>query len=180
METADIKPIETTYNGVLFRSRLEARWAMTFDLLNIRWLYEHEAYETSFGRYLPDFWLPDTYLRHKEKQGVLFEVKPEGYKNTHDALWEVAEKLNVGGILACGYEWEDCEYQYVGHWCGLYQIAPPWDNDMSLYRCKCGSSTFEYYGAGNYECPKCQSSDWNVTNDLSSNAYNRAIRYRFW
>jgi hypothetical protein len=54
-----IKAIETTYAGCRFRSRLEARWAVFFDHLGTPWQYEAEGYETSGGRYLPDFWLPE-------------------------------------------------------------------------------------------------------------------------
>ena len=56
----DIKPIETYYNGYRFRSRLEARWAVFFDALGIRYQYEIEGYKLSDGQYyLPDFFLPD-------------------------------------------------------------------------------------------------------------------------
>lgn len=51
------KPIETHYKGHRFRSRLEARWAVFFDHLGIRWTYEPQGYETSAGPYLPDFWV---------------------------------------------------------------------------------------------------------------------------
>lgn len=52
--------IETTYAGCRFRSRLEARWAVFFDKLGIKWLYEPQGYVLGNGdRYLPDFWLPD-------------------------------------------------------------------------------------------------------------------------
>lgn len=55
----DIKPIETTYNGYKFRSRLEARWAIYFDTLGIAYYYEHEGYDLGeVGWYLPDFYLP--------------------------------------------------------------------------------------------------------------------------
>ncbi len=55
-----IKPIQTTYRGHRFRSRLEARWAVAFDRLSIRWEYEPEGYLVGGKRtpYLPDFWLP--------------------------------------------------------------------------------------------------------------------------
>lgn len=54
------RAIETTYRGYRFRSRLEARWAVFFDTLSVRWEYEKEGYELGdAGRYLPDFWLPD-------------------------------------------------------------------------------------------------------------------------
>jgi hypothetical protein len=54
-----IKAKETRYNGYRFRSRLEARWAVFFDTLHIKYEYEKEGYELGeAGSYLPDFWLP--------------------------------------------------------------------------------------------------------------------------
>ncbi len=53
-----IKPIETQYKGYLFRSRLEARWAVFFDTCGVRWEYEPEGYILPNGqKYLPDFLL---------------------------------------------------------------------------------------------------------------------------
>lgn len=54
-----IKPIETHYAGCRFRSRLEARWAVFFDKLGIRWEYEPQGYVVKGKPYLPDFVLPD-------------------------------------------------------------------------------------------------------------------------
>jgi hypothetical protein len=55
----DLKAIQTEYRGFLFRSRLEARWAVFFDTLKIDFLYEPEGFELpNVGRYLPDFWIP--------------------------------------------------------------------------------------------------------------------------
>lgn len=53
------KPIETTYKGYRFRSRLEARWAVFFDTAGIAYEYEVEGFELDGQRYLPDFWLPE-------------------------------------------------------------------------------------------------------------------------
>jgi hypothetical protein len=66
-----IKAIETRYAGCHFRSRLEARWAVFFDALNIEWQYEPEAFSFTTNvplddtdttwqelNYLPDFYLP--------------------------------------------------------------------------------------------------------------------------
>lgn len=59
----EYKAIETHYNGYRFRSRLEARWAVIFDALGIKYQYEPEGFEVDIGekviRYLPDFYLPD-------------------------------------------------------------------------------------------------------------------------
>lgn len=53
---AEIKAIETYYNGYRFRSRLEARWAVFFDALDVEYEYEPEGFYLSSGKlYLPDF-----------------------------------------------------------------------------------------------------------------------------
>jgi hypothetical protein len=54
-----MKPIETWYGGRRYRSRLEARWAVFFDVARIRFEYEPEGFDFGNGLlYLPDFWLP--------------------------------------------------------------------------------------------------------------------------
>lgn len=52
--------IETEYAGCRFRSRLEARWAVFFDAIGIKWQYEEQGYEFGGYRYLPDFYLPES------------------------------------------------------------------------------------------------------------------------
>lgn len=65
-----IKAIETMYNGYRFRSRLEARWAVFFDTLKVRWQYEPEGFQLPSGnRYLPDFYLTDLDLWIEIKPG---------------------------------------------------------------------------------------------------------------
>jgi hypothetical protein len=65
-----ILPIETRYHGCRFRSRLEARWAVFFDSLGLRWEYEREGYDLGRqGKYLPDFWIPSLL------QGCHVEIK---------------------------------------------------------------------------------------------------------
>lgn len=55
-----IAPIETRYGGRLYRSRTEARWAVALTVAEIAFEYEHEGFDLPCGRYLPDFWLPET------------------------------------------------------------------------------------------------------------------------
>lgn len=51
-----MRAIETRYRGWRFRSRTEARWAVFFDALNLRWDYEEQGYVLAeAGCYLPDF-----------------------------------------------------------------------------------------------------------------------------
>jgi len=56
---SNLKAIPTKIFGYSFRSRLEARWAVTFRNLGIRFSYEHEGYQLSGKYYLPDFYLND-------------------------------------------------------------------------------------------------------------------------
>ncbi len=70
----DIRPIETLSAGHRFRSRLEARWAVFFDHVNIKWEYEPEGYETSAGWYLPDFRLDPRQVGEGIGE-LFFEVK---------------------------------------------------------------------------------------------------------
>lgn len=65
-----MRVIETEYEGFRFRSRLEARWAVFFDVAGIEFQYEPEGlivpatvvqgWTKSKVRYLPDFYLPET------------------------------------------------------------------------------------------------------------------------
>ena len=87
-----MKPIQTRYAGCHFRSRLEARWAVFFDKLGIRWEYEPQGFELPSGRrYLPDFWLPDSH--------AWFEVKgPKPDPDTITLLLEFADNLPTGSL----------------------------------------------------------------------------------
>ena len=64
-----IAPIQTSYSGYKFRSRLEARWSIFFETLGWKWHYEAEGYHLPNGQmYLPDF---------QFSEHIYGEVKPE-------------------------------------------------------------------------------------------------------
>jgi hypothetical protein len=69
-----VKAIETLYKGYRFRSRLEARWAVFFDALEIGWEYEPEGFELDDvgTRYLPDFRVESSHY----PPSCWFEIKP--------------------------------------------------------------------------------------------------------
>jgi len=78
-----IKAIPTEYKGHLFRSRLEARWAVFFDACGVEWEYEPEGYDLGDGvRYLPDFLLHDVAGR---ASGDLY-VEVKGRMTAFDAV----------------------------------------------------------------------------------------------
>jgi hypothetical protein len=92
-----IKAIETVYKGYRFRSRLEARWAVFFDALGVKWEYEQQGYEIKSlcgnhkWLYLPDFYLPDL--------GAHAEVKGSLDQMTDDYLRMIGYAVDYGGCL---------------------------------------------------------------------------------
>ena len=90
-ESDKLKPIPTVYKGYRFRSRLEARWAVFFDVCGAKWEYEPEGFDLGNGiYYLPDF--------------VVYEVDsihgwPFGSDGCIDKLYvEVKGDLNLSEI----------------------------------------------------------------------------------
>ena len=80
---SEIKAIETEYNGYRFRSRLEARWAVFFDAINLEYQYEPEGFCGLNGHmYLPDFYFP--------MQEVYAEVKGSDKALANDSLRIIA------------------------------------------------------------------------------------------
>lgn len=77
--TYTIQPIETKYRGTIFRSRLEAKWAVMFDNLGWQWSYE----PVEFSGWFPDFAI------HGENT-VWVEVKP-----VNSFPEDVAEKIDA-------------------------------------------------------------------------------------
>lgn len=68
---SELTPIATKYKGYIFRSRLEARWAVFFDACGYSWEYEPQGFVLPDGRpYLPDF-----RLTHRHGWQTWVEVK---------------------------------------------------------------------------------------------------------
>jgi hypothetical protein len=123
-----IKAIETRYKGYHFRSRLEARWAVFFDSLGVRWQFEPEGFDLSaydLGYYLPDFFLPD--------QNYWIEVKPDNFStNDQDAyrkLAYVGAATEARGLLVAGEPYHNVEmggfqsYMAAGSACDQWWVV---------------------------------------------------------
>lgn len=109
--------IPTTYAGVRFRSRLEARWAVFFDSLGIDWRYEHEGHAA--GRwYLCDFYLPEF--------DVWIEIKP--CPPTEDEIAKcVALAAAVPGKVRL-------LYGVIGWWRSRAWHDPAWGGGIGFWR----------------------------------------------
>lgn len=72
----NINPKQTVYKGVVFRSRLEAKWACMFDELQWQWTYE----PSEINGYNPDF-IIKTKSKYYDCNNIIVEVKPSVFIN---------------------------------------------------------------------------------------------------
>ena len=87
----EIQAKPTRYNGVEFRSKLEASWATHFDAREIPWEYEPEGYKLSDGTwYKPDFYFPTA--------RAWVEVKGDHYQRMSKVAQFAADLWAVSGI----------------------------------------------------------------------------------
>jgi hypothetical protein len=84
--------IQTSYGGCRFRSRQEARWAVFFDALELKWEYEPQGFLVGRRRrpYLPDYYLPDLGLWLEIKPANADAHDPEGISRWEDFAGEIA------------------------------------------------------------------------------------------
>ena len=152
-----IKAIDTEYKGYRFRSRLEARWAVYFDSLNIKWEYEVEGFKFKDGtKYLPDFWLPKMNMWAEVKAKELNEEEERKVKNlvknTHKncllligtperkAYWAICVDIDI-----CGEPTKDDngETGYVCH--GEFIKYPGEDLEYTFYPNNFALSNYHNY-----------------------------------
>lgn len=103
----DIKAIETSYKGYRFRSRLEARWAVFLDALEVPWEYEKQGYIVDGTPYLPDFWVPQ-WRADCNDAGCWIEIKPTNPTQQEiDLLAGLVKMTGHRGYLIAGNPWPE-------------------------------------------------------------------------
>lgn len=124
-----MKAIPTVYNGIQFRSRTEARWALFFDCIDAKYLYEPQLFPFEPHWYLPDFLLPDanTWIEVKGKDPSgeeIFKVK------------QLCTKTEQPALIVVGTPREERSYiklllhiLYGKNKCGVQSIIPDYDTD---------------------------------------------------
>lgn len=176
-----IKAIETVYKGYRFRSRLEARWAVFFDTLGVKWEYEKEGYDLGrAGRYLPDFWLPEI------NGGCWVEIK--GVRPTVEEAGKAQGLARLTGHDAfiffgpCTFEEQSGKDDRGSGWKFFSEYG--WDSHHVWCECpKCGRLGIQYSGEWDRlgcGCPS-KEKDYNPTPDAKRivAAYNAACAARF-
>jgi hypothetical protein len=177
-----LKPIATYYKGYHFRSRLEARWAVFFDTLEITWEYEFEGFELPENqRYLPDFNLPTF------DGGIWAEVKPDNFDFWKAQLF--AETYNEK-IWLCEGVPNLCIYKIIdykkdgpapGIWCGI----PNWsqaidENRMYITPCEFSKTCKDdCHKLNKIKIPKNLFHKHSYADELLLKAINKAKSARF-
>jgi hypothetical protein len=175
-----IKPIETRYAGCRFRSRLEARWAVFFDALNLDWQYEPQGFELPSGRYLPDFYLPSI--------DAWFEVKgePAGWGDICATKASELAQMTDKCVFIAGGDIPRNANQLMGNehdW--MLMLAPGNGGDTHYLWCLCPichEIGIEFDGRGERVCDeKCTSVNKSRTYDhpIIVAAYEAARSARF-
>jgi len=151
-----MEAIDTLYNGNYFRSRLEARWAYFFDEVEVKYEYEPQGFKSSKGEcYLPDFYLPDTYLRHSDNKGIYIEIKPESHTSGHipAAFWFDRNLVLFEGQPIKNIFTEYCIKNEFG---GVELHTDGMDFPMLFWRCwVCEGSKIDFHHRSNDYCPVC-------------------------
>jgi hypothetical protein len=89
-----IKAIDTYHSGYKFRSRLEAKWAVFFEAMDIDYVYEKEGFVLDGDCYLPDFWIPEW--------NCWIEIKPEIYTTWPSAMSKLKKYKDPGReVMLC-------------------------------------------------------------------------------
>lgn len=142
-----IKAIETKYKGYRFRSRLEARWAVYFDTIGLKWEYEPQGFDLDGMCYLPDFWFPQVHLWGEVKAVGFSEDELERGRRLTVATGH--EVLMLVGTPSCKSYWTvpllemdasgiymiSCDYAISNHVLneGRLWSCPGWSEEMDRF-----------------------------------------------
>ena len=189
-----IKAIDTIYRGYRFRSRLEARWAVFMDAINVRFEYEGEGFAFDGVAYLPDFFLPD--------MDCFLEIKPTKpseedtekatllCEHTGKNVYILFGQPSCPDSVAYSNQWygNNSQMEYFG--CSLSfeqecERGVQWDNHYLWCECpKCGKIGIQFDGrADRIRCGCAGSSHgdkgYNYDSPRLVSAYDTARGYRF-
>lgn len=144
--------IETHYNGYRFRSRLEARWAVFFDAIGIRYEYEPEGFVGGYGEYyLPDFYLSD-YDVYVEVKGSDKQLERDAQK-IEGAIDFQSTPISTAGLILLG----PIPYK---EWCIPYFDLLYWHKGVCSTKCLFDiEASFEH---GAYYLEKNESQFWHM------------------
>jgi len=200
------KAIQTRYKGYHFRSRLEARWAVFFDCIGVKWLYEPQGFTLKSGEnYLPDFYLPeiDTWLEVKGCSSIDIDTfNYDGAIKVIDFLESTGKRIFVLGHIPDSEQLK-AELDNIYHACGYVSAAYPrhlsnpdnasaytfhvrdccelivndwWDENVGIT--EAGGEFSNYYGAKeDIPCERCGAKKWRHSAPFKAFKSARSARF---
>lgn len=178
--------IDTIYNGFKFRSRLEARWAIYFDLIGLEYEYEPDGIDIDGIPYLPDFYIPkhNTFAEIKMIGALVYDydskLLQQGRENADKYNKAFAEltRAGYGYIVLCGSPIEiindkDGAFWFVGDYIdnGVLQEV----NLSHEYEAEAASYTRFEHGVSPYEMAKMHVESRRIGREILKRQYKAAL-----
>lgn len=170
--TSTLKAIQTSYRGHRFRLRLEARWAVFFDALELSWEYELEGFELPEGAcYLPDF-----RVRTPQDSYRWVEIKPSivTSDSKFESFCKALETSDETATLVSGspLDWLHRGYSFCPR-CGVAHPAPL---DNAIY---CWPCDMETPGGGGHpsEANGVRGTIWTPHKGMVSIQWDEMLRF---
>ena len=171
-----ITAIPTTYKGIEFRSRLEAKWAVMFNQLGWTWEYE----PIDLNGYIPDFILTFLYAP------MLVEVKPATTREElEDATRKIVNSGWTGEALIVGatisFDYSACFHKFglVSQWQTSQEgVKTIWWDYAQFHECsECKRQSFHHENGAwfCYVCGKGDGDHYLIPSDALANAWTTAI-----
>lgn len=180
-DTSRPNAIQTEYQGYTFRSRLEARWAVFFDALNIEWRYEHEGFELNTGEwYLPDFYLPNVGVRSTEASPLWIEIKPTDDHADFETAAAFVDTVKEPIAVLTGRS-GDTDPEWLDHYEVRYSDTHGVMQDVGMHfmACEdCGRVKYEFEDSSYMGCDRCGARCSHQT-ELIQHATKQARSARF-
>lgn len=145
-------PQETLWNGVLFRSRLEVRWAVFFTVLGTPFIYEPTMLAVKTRNiYLPDFYLP--------AWNCFFEVKPSPPTRAEAQKAQLLSLATDAEVQISTTTFHDARLLSSLRFLTVYRDRPP--REAVLHYCTlCGRLDFQAVDL-DHDCGRTEPHRWN-------------------
>ena len=166
-----VKALPTRYDGVLYDSRTEARWAVFFDQLGIGFLPQEQGFLTDGVPYRPDFLLPAQALIAEVKPS--FDADPDGVQKLRDLI---AARGKERGVVLPAIHTGDMH---------LLLIAPDgkgetWEDDRGTWLLCPAGYHYDVQPVPERGCRDCHwDGDYWYEAEAISTAYKFALSERF-
>ena len=166
-----IKALPTTYNGVLYDSRAEAKWARFFDVLGIGFLPQEQGFLTDGVAYRPDFLLPAQALIAEVKPSLDFD--PDGVQKLRNLI---AARGKERGVVLPSIGTGDMHLLLIGP----DGKGETWEDDRGTWLLCPDGYHYDVQPVPGMGCGQCRHEGhyWYEAEEIKR-AYREALDYRF-